>query len=295
MSGRERAPLLDLALLQTLVALNQAGTLARAADKVGRTQSAVSLQMQRLEQSLGLELFDRRGRSLALTEAGLAMLDYAQRLLDLNRDAVAAVRGHRVAGQVRLGMSVDFEHTWLPRAMARFARSHPKIVVELRVDRNSALERAVSRRELDVALVLGNATPADATLLGSVPMAWIASREFARDEHASLPLLLLEPPCIFRTAALQSLDAAHLPWRLAVTSPSLGGLWATALAGLGLTVRSAVALPQGLADAGTRLGLPALPSVGVRLLEADSKASAPRVTLRAVLRDLVAEFVEATP
>src|SRR5262245_32901348 len=100
MSGRERTPLLDLALLQTLVALDQAGTLARAADKVGRTQSAVSLQMQRLEQSLGLELFDRRGRALAFTEAGLAMLEYARRLLDLNRDAVAAVRGHRVAGQV---------------------------------------------------------------------------------------------------------------------------------------------------------------------------------------------------
>src|SRR5262245_8418465 len=203
MSGRERTPLLDLALLQTLVALNQAGTLAKAADKVGRTQSAVSLQMQRLEQTLGLALFDRRGRALVLTEAGEAMLDYAQRLLDLNRDAVTAVRGHRVAGLVRLGMSVDFEHTWLPRAMARFSRSHPKIVVELRVDRNSALEQAVVRRDLDIALVFGHAAPSDAALVGSAPMAWVAAREFTPDPAASLPLLLLEPPCIFRTAALQ--------------------------------------------------------------------------------------------
>ena len=292
MSGRAPAPLLDLALLQTLVAVNQAGTLAKAADKVGRTQSAVSLQMQRLEQTLGLALFDRRGRALTLTEAGAAMLDYAQRLLDLNRDAVSAVRGHRVAGQVRLGMSVDFEQTWLPKAMARFSRSHPKIVVELRLDRNSALEQAVARRDLDIALVFGNAAPSDATLVGSVPMAWVASREFAWAAEASLPLLLLEPPCVFRTAALQALDAAGVPWRVAVSSPSLGGLWATALAGMGVTVRSAAVLPPGLADAGPRLGLPPLPRIGVRLVEAETKATPPRTTLRRVLRELVDEFVE---
>jgi len=285
-------PLLDLALLQTLVAVDQTGTLAKAADKVGRTQSAVSLQMQRLEQALALELFDRRGRALAFTDAGQAMLAYAQRLLELNREAITAVRGHRVAGQVRLGMSVDFEHTWLPKAMARFASSHPKIVVELRVDRNSALEQAVARRDIDIALVFGTLEPADATRVGTVPMAWIAARNFTWAPAATLPLLLLEQPCMFRTAALQALEAASVPWRVAVTSPSLGGLWATALAGMGVTVRSAVVLPEGLSDVGSRLGLPAVPRLGVRLLESDTRASAPRVTLRRVLRELVEEFVE---
>ena len=234
-------PLLDLALLQTLVAVDQTGTLAKAADKVGRTQSAVSLQMQRLEQALALELFDRRGRALALTDAGEAMLGYARRLLELNREAITAVRGHRVAGQVRLGMSVDFEHTWLPKAMARFASSHPKIVVELRVDRNSALEQAVARRDIDIALVFGSMLPADASRIGTVPMAWIAARDFAWTAPTSLPLLMLEQPCMFRTAALQALDNVGTPWRMAVTS-DLGGLWA-ALAGM--AVRSAV-LPDAM-------------------------------------------------
>ena len=285
-------PLLVLALLQTLVAVDQTGTLAKAADKVGRTQSAVSLQMQRLEQALALELFDRRGRALALTDAGEAMLGYARRLLELNREAITAVRGHRVAGQVRLGMSVDFEHTWLPRAMARFASSHPKIVVELRVDRNSALEQAVARRDIDIALVFGSMLPADASRIGTVPMAWIAARDFAWTAPASLPLLVLEQPCMFRTAALQALDNVGTPWRVAVTSPSLGGLWATALAGMGVTVRSAVVLPDSLCDVGARLGLPALPRVGVRILESDTRATAPRTTLRRVLRELAEEFVE---
>jgi DNA-binding transcriptional LysR family regulator len=191
-------------------------------------------------------------------------------------------------------MSVDFEHTWLPTAMARFSRSHPKILVELRLDRNSALEQSVARREIDIALVFGDASPSDPTVVGSVPMAWIASRDFEWQAASALPLplLLLEPPCIFRTAALHALDQSGVPWRVAVTSPSLGGLWATGLAGMGVTVRSAVVLPPGLADAGPRLALPPLPRIGMRIVEADTRASAPRATLKRVLRELVDEFVE---
>ena len=223
------------------------------------------------------------------------MVGYAAKMLELNREAVSAVRGHRVAGQVRIGMAVDFEHTWLPRAMARFAQSHPRIVVELRVDRNSALQQALAGNEIDIALVFGTAAPADSTLAGTVPMAWIAARDFMSEPDSSLPLLLLEQPCMFRAAALHALDAAGRPWRLAVTSPSLGGLWATALAGMGVTVRSAVALPAGLNDVGARLKLPPLPSVGVRILEASGKANAPRATLRRLLKELADEFVASRP
>jgi DNA-binding transcriptional LysR family regulator len=288
-------PLLDLSLLQTLVAVNDSGGLARAAEQVGRTQSAVSLQMQRLEQTLGLDLFDRSGRALVLTSAGQAMLGHARHMLEVNREAVAAVRGHRVAGRVRFGMSVDFEHTWLPRAMARFAQSHPKIEVALSVDRNSALELAVSQGDIDIALVFGKPKAAAAHQIGTVPMRWIASRDFvwrADGAPTALPLLLLDQPCMFRGAAVQALDAAGLPWRVAVTSLSLGGLWATALAGMGVTARSGVVLPAGLVDVGDSLGLPPLPKVAVCLIESKAKASAPRTTLRRVLRELVEEFVD---
>jgi DNA-binding transcriptional LysR family regulator len=288
---RKNTPLLDLALLQTLVAVERDGSLAKAAARVGRTQSAVSLQMQRLEQLLSVDLFDRAGRSLVLTEAGHAMRAHAERMLALNSEAVSAVRGHRVAGQVSLGMSVDFEHTWLPQAMARFSRSHPKIQVDLRLDRNTALERAVTEGEIDMAVIFGTPSPTDRAAIGSVPMAWIGRENFVRPPDANLPLLLLEAPCLFRTAALKALEEAGIPWRLAVTSPSLGGLWATALAGMGVTVRSGIMLPPGLANVGAHLGLPALPKVAVRILESDSRATPPRTTLRKLLRDLAGEFI----
>jgi DNA-binding transcriptional LysR family regulator len=315
--------LLDLALLQTLVAVNDGGSLVRAAEQVGRTQSAVSLQMQRLEQSLGLDLFNRSGRALVLTDAGQAMLGHARQMLAMNREVVAAVRGHRVAGRVRFGMSVDFEHTWLPRAMARFAQSHPKIEVALSVDRNSALELAVAQSDIDIALVFGKPKAAATPQIGTVPMRWIASRDFVwrrggttPDAHGAarrnaspspgpgpglvtsanaspaLPLLLLDQACMFRGAAVQALDAAGLPWRVAVTSLSLGGLWATALAGMGVTARSGVVLPAGLVDVGDSLGLPPLPKVAVCLIESKAKTTAPRATLRRVLRELVEEFVD---
>lgn len=283
---------LDLTLLQTLLAFHESGTLAKAADRVGRTQSAVSLQVKRLEELVDVKLFTRQGRSLVTTEAGDALVEYARRLLALNAEAVAAVRGRHVSGRVRFGMSVDFEHTWLPMAMARFATTHPRIEVELRVDRNTALEHAVARRELDIALVFGEPSAKDRRQLGTTPMAWIASSRFVRDDAAELPLLLLEDPCMFRTAAIRALDQARIPWRLAVISPSLGGIWATATAAMGVTARSIAALPAGLQDVGGRLALPELPLVGVKILEVDARASAPRTTLRNVLHDIVEELLQ---
>ncbi|MGB6309195.1 MAG: LysR substrate-binding domain-containing protein [Steroidobacteraceae bacterium] len=287
-----KAPLLDLLLLQTLVAVSQTGSLARAAARVGRTQSAVSLQIQKLEALIGTALFDRRGRALVLNEAGRALVRYAERMLALSGEAIAYVRSHEYVGSIKFGMSVDFEHTLLPQAMARFGKTHPKIVVELRVDRNTALDRAVANGELDIALIFGADEPAQRSQLGSTSMAWIAAASFQWSREAALPLLLLEHPCMFRTAAIQALDAAGIAWRIAASSPSLGGLWATAAAGMGVTLRTAAAIPAGLLDVGTRFDLPtALPTVGVKILEAGGVPSLPRQTLHDVLQEIVEDLL----
>ena len=134
--------------------------------------------MQRLEDLLGIALFSRQGRAMVLTEAGQAMVRYAKRILALNGEAVAYVRGHESAGSVRLGMSVDFEHTWLPKAMARFGKTHPKIVVELRVDRNPRWNGPWTAEN---SILRSCSVPIPLRIvrrLGSAPMAWIASGSF---------------------------------------------------------------------------------------------------------------------
>lgn len=283
--------LLDLSLLQTLCAVGEGRTLAAAAAQVGLTQSAVSLQIQRLEQLVGAQLFNRRGRSLVLNASGRAMLRHAARMLELNDEAIDQVRGFAQKGRVRLGMSEDFEHTWLTKATARFIATHPNIGVELRVDRNGALEDAVARGELDLALIIGVDEPGAASQLGSAAMAWIGSGRLRPEAGSPMPLLLPTEACLFRTTAIETLEAADITWRPAVASRSLGALWAGAAVGLGVTLRCAATLPLRLVDVGARCGLPEVPRVGMKILEAAAAPDDARASLGAALREMVGELL----
>jgi DNA-binding transcriptional LysR family regulator len=280
-------PLLPLDLLKTLVAGVQAGGFGKAADRIGRTQSAISLQMKRLEELVDTELFEKQGRTLALTPSGETLYHYALRMLELNDESVTAVRGAGVAGELRVGMSMDFEHTFLPNVLARFGRAHPQIVLDLHMDRNAALRTKVTRRELDLGVLFSNDVKAEQTM-GRVGMAWIGRRDFtwAREDEA-LPLLLLEQPCIFRDSALKALDAAGIRWRIAVTSPSLGGVWAAARAGMGLTVRTALTVPADLANLGDEHDLPDLPTIGVCVVEAARAASVPLELMKRTVTEVL--------
>lgn len=280
---------LDLDVLRTLVLAVDLGGFARAARRVGRTQSAVSLQMRRLEQSAGQPLFTRAGRSFALTTAGEQVLGYARRLLAINDEAVAAVRGTRLACPVRLGVLADFAETWLPPVLARFARTHPTARLEVQVDRRIAMLDALDRGRLDLALVF-DADRRRGVRLGELPMAWIAPRGSRWASAGVLPLVLFEAPCVFRTAALAALDRAGVPWHVAFTSQSLAGIWAAVDAGLGVTVRTPVGVPRGLqvVDPVTRQvaglpALPALPSTELWLLDASDAGSPLAAELRALL------------
>jgi DNA-binding transcriptional LysR family regulator len=258
---------LDMDVLRTLAVAMELGGFARAAERLGRSQSAVSLQMRRLEGQLGQKLFRKQGRGLALTEAGDTVLGYARRILELNDEAVAAVRGAAIAGSVRLGVHQDFAEAWLPAVLARFARAHPAVHIEAQVERNAVLVERLARGALDLALVFGQSTPPGsgfaATPVGEVPMEWIAARGYAAPAGAPLPLVMFETPCVFRDAALAALERARMPWRFALTSPSLAGLWAAAGAGLGVTVRTRIGLPASLVV--VTEGLPALPRIGLTL------------------------------
>lgn len=273
------SPNLDLDLLRSLVAAIDLGGFGRAAAKLGRSQSAVSLQMQRLEAQLGRPLFRKEGRRLALTDAGDTVLAYARRLLALNDEAVAAVRGVAVSGSVRLGVTQDLVEPALTPVLARFARAHPAAHVEVRVERSGALVDQLAGGRLDL-VVLFTRDTGDA--LAELPITWIGPNGFSRDRTQPLPLVLFEAPCLFRQVAIEALDSAGIPWRIALTSPSLSGLWAAVSAGLGVGVRTTYGLPKDLAVID---GLPPLPSVGLQIRTSTAPLSPAATRLKEILEE----------
>ncbi|AJC18382.1 LysR substrate-binding domain-containing protein [Pandoraea sputorum] len=260
-------PNLDMDALRTFLATQQLGSLNRAAERVGRSQSAVSQQMRKLEAQVGQPLFRRQGRGLMLTDAGELILSYAHRILDLNDEAVRAVRGASVEGVVRFGLPGDFAETWLPAALGQFKKTHPGVRVEVAVERNGVLLERLDRGELDLVLVMGNESRSDAEPLAMLPMTWIGpvGADIVLTPGVALDLALYNPPCFFRRTGIEALDAAGISWRLAYTTASLQSLWSGVAAGLGITLRTAAGLPSSLKRLGTKEGLPPLPSVALCL------------------------------
>jgi DNA-binding transcriptional LysR family regulator len=249
---------LDTDILRTLVTAQQLGGFNRAADKLGRSQSAISQQVRKIEQQIGATLFRKQGRGLVLTEAGDVVLAYARRLLALNDEAVEAVRGRAVEGSVRFGLPADFAESWLPCALGSFKRAHPGVRIEAVVDRNKRLLERIDRGELDLVLALANEDRGDAQRLARLPLVWVGatSCDIEWTSKRPLPLAMFEPPCFFRETALSALERAGIAWNMAFTSPSLHGLWAALEAGLGITLRTVVGLPRGVRVLGPRHGLP---------------------------------------
>lgn len=256
-------PNLDMDALRTLLATQQLGSLNRAAERIGRSQSAVSQQMRKLEEQIGQPLFRRRGRGLVLTESGDLILSYAQRILDLNDEALRAIRGASVAGVVRFGLPGDFAESWLPAALGQFKRTHPAVRVEIAVEGNGKLLERLDQGELDLALVMGYENRPDAERLATLQMTWIgpASLDVVLNPGVPLDLALYNSPCFFRRAGISALDNANISWRLAYTTASLQSLWAGVAAGLGITLRTTAGVPSSLRRLGEKEGLPPLPTV----------------------------------
>ena len=279
---------LHIDVLRTLATAQTLGGFNRAAERIGRSQSAVSQQIHRLEEQLNVPLFRKHGRGLALTEAGELVLAYARRILELNDEVVAAVRGRAVEGSVRFGLPGDFAETWLPMALGRFKRAHPAVRIETVVDRNAVLLERLDRGELDLALTLDTGARPDAEVLATLPMAWIgpASGERAWADDEPVPLALFSAPCACRQAAIDALDAAAIPWRITFTSPSLPGLWAAVAAGLGITVRTEMGLPDALKVLDGPDLLPKLGRMTLSLHRAGDTPAAAR--LQEILRETLA-------
>ena len=266
----------DLDVLRTFVTGMELGSFAKAAERLGRSTSAVSAQLKKLEEQAATPIFRKAGRGLALTEAGETMLGYARRLLELNDEAAAAIRDVELEGWVRLGLQEDFGEAVLPGVLGRFARAHPKVRIEARIGRSHDLAERVLSGNLDIALAWHDGmTLPYSHHIADVQARWIGPAkpiEAAPRSGEALPLVVFEAPCLLRTVATETLDRAGLAWRMAFSSPSLGGIWAAVAAGLGLTIRTDIGLPANVrAIAPETLGLPALPKMALHLHQKDAE------------------------
>lgn len=281
----------DLDVLRTFVTGVELGSFARAADRLGRSTSAVSAQMKKLEEQLEAPVLRKAGRGMALTPGGETLLAYARRLLELNDEAVTALRGAELAGSVRLGMQQDFGEHLLTEVLGRFARAHPQVSIEARVGRNAQLIEQVGAGQLDLALAwdsTGNWPYAHR--LGQVPMRWLAGAHAGASLHDAatpLPLVMLDAPCLMRAAAIEALDRAGIAWRIAFTSTSLSGVWAAVAAGLGVTVRTPVGMPATVRMLESS-ALPTLPHIGLSLLQSEALPGPLAQRLREIVLQAVA-------
>ncbi|MBS7538811.1 LysR substrate-binding domain-containing protein [Ancylobacter lacus] len=257
---------LDLDLLRTFVAVVESGSFSNAAPLVGRSQSAVSMQMQRLEQSIGRELLARGPQAARPNAAGEELVIYARKLLRLSEEARAALMRPQETGSVRLGAPEDYVAQFLPPVLAQFAAEHPLVSVDLVCEPSRQLVPAIASGRIDLAIVTrqpGQTFDAQRR----EPLVWVASRTHVAWETDPLPVALFEAGCgPAHSRVVEALNGAARAHRVAYSSASLAGLIAVVEAGVAVAGLPRCSVPPSLRIIGPREGLPLLPDLEMSVL-----------------------------
>ena len=235
--------MLDLDLLKSFVSVVDTGGFTRAGERVHRTQSTVSQQIRRLEETLGYPLLHRNGKQATPTEQGERLLAYARRILALEQEAREMVARPASEGVVRLGIPEDFAAYRLTELLSDFARSRPGLRLDVRCGLSVNMRRALERGELDLALFKREAGEGAAIAAWPERLHWVTSREhpiaFKRDP---LPLAMAEQGCPYRKRMIHAVESAGRAWHIAYTSPNLPGIQAAVSVGLGVSILPEVAI-----------------------------------------------------
>lgn len=257
---------LDLDQLRTFVAIADSGSFTKAAAEVHRTQSAVSMQMRRLEERLGKPLFTKDGRINRLSQEGEKLLGYARRMIRLSRETLAAFDDTSLQGLVRIGTPDDYADRFLPEIMARFARSNPRVELSVICEPTLNLVDHLRRGNLDLALVTHDDVHRQSEVVRREPLLWVTSANHPTHEQSPLPLAFGRPTCQWRRYACDALDLAERDYRILFTSWSATVIIAAILSGLALSVLPECALRPGMRVLGEADGFAALPDVEIGLM-----------------------------
>lgn len=260
---------LDLDLLRCFVTIAETGSFTRAGERLGRTQSTISLQVKRLEDQIGRAVFARTPRSLSLTSEGERLMGPARQLLRLNDSALAELFEPNMTGRVRLGVPEDFATAHLPGVLAAFAKAHPLVELEVTCDLTLNLIDKFHAGSFDLVLVKREpSAPLEGMRVWREPLVWVARDERAVVDLSCVPLVVSPEPCVYRKRATDALDAMGRKWRAAYTSTSLAGARSAVNAGLGITVLPREMVPPYLIAITNDPDLPALHDTEIALIEA---------------------------
>jgi DNA-binding transcriptional LysR family regulator len=265
--------LLDIDQLRTFVAIADIGSFTRAADIVHKTQSAVSMQMKRLEERVGRAIFERDGRQSRLTEEGERLLDYARRIVRLNTECMASFTDQELTGRVRLGLPDDYADRYLPEILARFARSNPRAEVTVVCEPSPHLIERVQDGDLDLAIITHVERQGPSEIVRVEQLLWVTSARHTIHEEVPLPLALGRPTCDWRQSATGVLEAANRPFRILYVSWHSTAVGAAVMAGLAVSVLPESAIRSGMRILGPSDGFPALPSCKIGLIRSRREAS----------------------
>jgi DNA-binding transcriptional LysR family regulator len=278
------AQMLDIDQLRTFVAIAETGSFTRAGDVVHKTQSAVSMQMKRLEERVGRSVFERDGRTPRLTEDGERLLDYARRIVRLSRECMTTFAESELVGRVRFGLPDDYAERYLPELLASFSRSNPRAEVTVLCEPTSVLVERMRAGELDLAIITHVDGHGSSEVVRAEQLLWVTSARHDVHEETSLPLALGPPTCIWRHAAIDALEGAGRPFRILYVSGFSPAVAAAVLAGLAVAVLPESAVRSGMRILGARDGFPPLPFCRIGLMQGRVEGNKPAEALADQIR-----------
>lgn len=278
-------------LLRAFVTVIDLGGYTRAADALGRTQPAVSLQMKRLEELLDARLLSHEGRELKLTEAGEALAVYARQLLRLNDEAVARLKGRSAKGQIRVGLPTDFSVAFLEEAIVAFAGEQAKVTMSITCDLSRKLLDLLHGDDLDIviALLARDKNPYLVRSWEERPI-WAVARDFSLARQGAVPLVTHPEGCEYRRRMVAALRAEGRDWRIAYTTPDIGGLQKAVSAGMGVTALTRKTLLPDMRTLASRDGFPAMEPIRIGLFYKHQRLSGAGLML---VDSLIARMDEA--
>ncbi len=289
-SVRRPIPLLDNEVLRTFVAIAETGNFSTAADAVYRTPSAVSMQIKKLEDQLGVILFLRDARSVSLTHHGEMLLSYARNILALSNEAVSRFIMPELAGVVRLGAPDDIGERLLPSILKGFAEAYPGIMVDVTVDMSIGLKRRMEEQRLDLALIncATKPFPTNGEVIYTERLVWAGAKCGTAYRRDPLPISIWEEGCIWRSDAITKLEQNGRPFRVAFLSAHTMAQRAAVVSDLAIAPFPRSYVTDDMRILGANEGLPELTSFDIRLLTASQMTD----PIRAVANSIREAFVE---